>query len=190
MSLSDPSSLRLSPQRSALLIVDFQERLYQAMPESSRSEAARAAANLAFAARALDVPTIVTEQYPQGLGGTLPEVSGEIAAADPIDKVEFSVCAVAAARPALEGVRGRTVVVAGMETHVCVFQTVRDLVAEGFEVQVAHDAVLSRTEANRRVGLDLCRAAGAHVSGSETVVFDWLERAGGDVFKAFSKRIR
>lgn len=190
MSAPDHPALRLTPERSALLIIDFQERLYQAMPESSRAEAARATAALAYAARALDVPTIVTEQYPKGLGRTLGDVAGEVGSSDPIEKIEFSVCAAAAAGPVLEGLRGRTVVVAGMETHVCVFQTVRDLVADGFDVQVAHDAVLSRTEANRHVGLDLCRAAGAHVSGSETVVFDWLKRAGSDVFKAYSKRIR
>lgn len=185
-----PHALDLSPQRSALLVIDFQDRLFSAMPEERRGDAAQAAANLAFAARSLDVPIVVTEQYAKGLGGTLGNITEELTGVTAIDKTEFSVCSVEAARPALERLKGRSVIVCGMETHVCVYQTVRDLVAGGFDVHVAQDAVLSRTEENRQVGLELCREAGAHISGTETVVFDWLKGAGGDVFKAYSRRIR
>ncbi len=171
-------------------MIDFQDRLFSAMPEDRRDAAAAAAANLAFAARSLDVPIVVTEQYPKGLGPTLGSVSDELGGLRAFEKTEFSVCSVAAVRPELERLAGRSVVVCGMETHVCVYQTVRDLIAEGFDVHVPHDAVLSRTADNQRVGLELCREAGGHVSGSETVVFDWLKQAGGDVFKAYSRRIR
>jgi len=189
--MSDPSStLNLSPATSALLVIDFQERLFTAMPEHRRELAARATGNLAFAARSLDVPVLLTEQYPKGLGSTIGSVADELGGVSAVEKTEFSVCLVEAAGPQLDQLAGRTVIVAGMETHVCVFQTVRDLVARGFSVHVAHDAVLSRTEDNRRIGLDLCREAGATISGSETVVFDWLKQAGGDVFKAYSRRIR
>lgn len=185
-----PYTQNLSPDRSALLVIDFQDRLFSAMPEERRSAAATATANLAFAARSLDVPVMVTEQYPKGLGGTLGVISEELKGVTPVEKTEFSVCGVQAAASALERLQDRSIIVCGMETHVCIYQSVRDLVARGFDVHVAHDAVLSRTDDNRRVGLELCREAGAHISGSETVVFDWLKQAGGDVFKAYSRRIR
>jgi len=189
---------RLLPERTLLLVVDIQEKLAAAMPEAQRTAVVRAATILIESASFLGARVIATEQYPQGLGPTLGEVRTRLDAARTVvlPKTEFSACdaagfadalAAATASPALPL---QSVVVLGMETHVCVFQTVRDLVARGLDVHVPFDGVASRRDDHRAAGLDLCRAAGATVTTAETVVFDWLARAGGDSFRAVSRLVR
>jgi nicotinamidase-related amidase len=107
-----------------------------------------------------------------------------------IEKTAFSAAEVPEFQRALEAAAPKTVVVVGMETHVCVYQTVRDLRARGLEVLVPVDAVASRRDEDRAVGLVLCERAGAITTSVETIVFDWLGRAGTDVFRAISKLLR
>jgi nicotinamidase-related amidase len=183
---------RLSPEECAVLVIDVQDRLAAAMPATQMAELIRAATVLVEAATLLGARVLATEQYPAGLGATLAPVAAELAKAGvtPIAKVEFSACDNLDFERALAAAQVRTAIVVGMETHVCVFQTVRELAARGVEVFVPIDGVASRRDDHRAAGLDLCRAAGATLTTMESVVFDWLRRAGSDAFKRLSKRIR
>jgi nicotinamidase-related amidase len=191
-------SLTLEPARAALLIVDIQERLAAAMPDEARHRAEKNVAILAEAARRFELPVVISEQYPRGLGPTTAAVAEAVAALGPrahrFEKVEFSACAAPAFAPVwteLGQDQGRDQwIVTGMETHVCVYQTVRELCARGAAVHVVGDAVASRTTSNWHVGLELVSRAGAVVTSTEVVVFDLLGRAGSDDFKALSRLIR
>ena len=182
-------SLRLDRARAAVLVVDIQARLTPAMPPDTLARVLKYTRALVLAARELGLPVIATEQYPKGLGPIVPEVR-EILPSPPLEKVHFSCGADPTFAAALEKTGRRQVIVCGMETHVCVFQTVRDLLAAGYEVHVCADAVSSRTEEHRRVGLELCREAGAIVSLAETAIFDLLHRAATEEFRKVSPLVR
>ena len=183
---------RLDPKTTLLVVVDVQEKLAPAMPPAALAEVERAAAILLEAARLLGVRVLATEQYPQGLGRTIPSIATLLSAMGvvPIAKTTFSAVSEMAFLGACHAPLPRSAVVLGMEAHICVFQTVRDLAALGVAVHVPRDGVASRREDHREVGLGLCGRAGAAVTTAETVAFDWLERAGGDAFKAVSRLVR
>ena len=183
----------LSRGRAALLVVDIQERLVPAMPEAALAQVMKNTRILIQAARTLGLPIVVSQQYPKGLGATIAPIEEALAGAKDLhrfDKLEFSAEAApefAALAPKL----GRDQwIVCGVETHVCVYQTLRGLVARGYQAHVAADAVSSRTKANWKIGLGLAERAGAVVTSTEVCVFDLLERAGSDEFKVLSKAIR
>lgn len=177
-------SARLDPERAALVVVDVQEGFRKAIPDFDRIAAATA--TLVRGAEAMDVPIVVTEQYPKGLGATVPEVAGALpAGVEPLPKTVFS-----AASADGFGLAGREqVVVCGIETHVCVNQTVLELLDEGVEVHVVADAVGSRTEANRELGLAKAERAGAWLTSVETALFELLGEAGTDRFKAVQRLV-
>jgi nicotinamidase-related amidase len=183
---------RLDPGSSLLLVVDVQERLAAVMPRDAMDRLVANTLLLLETARLLNVPVLASEQYPRGLGATVAPVAEELRAlgVSPIDKLGFDACSEPRLARAIADRAPRTVVVVGMETHVCVFQTTRELVRRGHDVHVVADAVTSRREENRLLGLALCERAGAFATPAETVVFDWLGRAGTDEFKAISKRMR
>lgn len=181
--------IRLVPSQTLLLVVDVQERLAAAMPEDAMTRLVANARILLGAAKSLGVKVLASEQYPKGLGPTLAAVAGELPSAA-IPKTTFDACSELGIARALADASPRAVVVLGMETHVCVFQTARELVARGLSTYVVADAVASRREENRALGLALCERAGAIVAPTETVVFDWLERAGTDAFKQISKLVK
>jgi len=166
--------------RTALVVVDVQEAF---RPYASFAGVAHACAKLLQGARVLGLPRVVTEQYPKGLGHTAPEVGLEDER--PIEKTVFS--AARAERFDLAG-RGQAIV-CGIETHVCVSQTVHDLLARGIEVHVPADAVGSRHELDYARGLERLERAGAVVSTVEAALFELLERAGTPEFKAVQKLI-
>ncbi|HEY4770957.1 MAG TPA: isochorismatase family protein [Myxococcales bacterium] len=183
------STLALDRADALLMVIDVQEKLAAAMPKAPLAELERNAAVLIRAARRLEIPVIATEQYPKGLGPTVASLR-ELLPQEPMSKMEFS-CG--ASKPIARHVLGsgrKQVVVVGMEAHVCVFQTVRDLLRGGFSVFVAQDAVLSRSEANREVGLRLCEKAGATLTSTETVLFDLLGVAGTPEFKELTALIK
>lgn len=183
---------RLVPTSTVLLCVDVQEKLAAAMPAEAMTTLAKNAGILLESAEALGLTVIATEQYPKGLGSTLPAVASKLAEmgvrAHP--KMAFDACSELTVARALADASPRAVVVFGMETHVCVFQTARELVKRGYTTYVVADAVASRSEENRRIGLSLCERAGAIVTATESVAFDLLEHAGTGAFKAVSKLIR
>jgi nicotinamidase-related amidase len=175
---------KLEPGRAALLVVDVQEGFRKAVP--GFDDVARASATLARGADAVGVPVIATEQYPKGLGRTVPEVASALPEGrEPLEKVVF-----AASEADGFDLDGRDqAIVCGVETHVCVNQTALDLLDRGIEVHVARDAVGSRTSENKLVGLEKMERAGAVVTSVETALFELLGRAGTDEFKRVQKLI-
>jgi len=176
------SARRLDPRRAALVVIDVQEGFRKAVP--GFDQVARATAALVQGAKAVGIPIVVTEQYPKGLGNTVPEISDQLPRGlEPIEKVCFSA-------PEAEGfdLAGRDqALVCGIEAHVCVNQTTLDLLDQGVEVQVVRDAVGSRFEANREVGLTRAERAGAAITSVETALFELVGRAGTDEFKQVQK---
>ncbi|BDG08377.1 isochorismatase family protein [Anaeromyxobacter paludicola] len=183
------SAIRLDPAQACVLVVDVQERLCTAMPQEPLAQLVKYARALAGAAKELGLPLLATEQYPKGLGATLGALR-EVLPAQPLVKSTFSCAADPGFAAALEATGRRQVILAGMETHVCVFQTARDLVERGYQVQVCADAVTSRFEVHRATGLELCRAAGAVVTTAETAIFDLLHACGTPEFKKVSPLVR
>jgi nicotinamidase-related amidase len=167
---------------SALVVIDIQERLAAAMP--ARDAVVRATGILLEAAARLDIPVLVTEQYPKGLGPTVAELTARLPErAVRVEKTCFSGCSVLP-------LTRRQAVLAGMEAHVCVLQTALELAAAGREVFVAQDAVCSRAEANCANALARLAAARVVVTNSESVIFEWLRDAAHEQFRALSKLIR
>ena len=175
---------------TALLLIDYQELLFHAMPEPVRAQKLRHTQIALRGAVALDLPVIATEQYPRGLGPTLGSLLGASPGLKPIEKQDFSAASVDAVMAALEASGASHVLVAGMETHICVLQTVVDLQARGLTCHVLADACLSRHTHNWRRGLALCERAGASVSTTEIALFQLLRTSDHDAFKAISRLIR
>jgi nicotinamidase-related amidase len=170
--------LKLQRERAALVVVDVQEAFRKALPDFER--VAGNAATLIRGASAMDIPIVLTEQYPQGLGETVPEVTEHLPAdAERLEKVRFS--AAEAEGFDLEG-RGQAIV-CGIEAHVCVNQTVLDLLDRGVEVHLATDAVGSRTEENRQLGVHRAERAGAVLTSVETALFELLGGSDAAEFK-------
>ena len=183
----------LEIDNTVLVLVDFQGKLARIVQDSEKVIAS--ACQLARAAAVLELPIIHTEQNPAGLGKTVDELAG-LLHDTPIEKHAFSCWR----EPAFEKVlanRGRqSVILAGIESHVCVYQTAADMLAAGFEVHVVADAVSSRTAANRQIGLNRCAAAGASITSVESALFELLEAAGpncpagADKFKEILKIVK
>jgi nicotinamidase-related amidase len=187
------AALHVNAGDAGLVLVDAQVKLAGAMPPAVLERNLRNWLLLIETAARFKMPIAVSEQYPKGLGPVLPVLKEALSKALPaprwLEKIEFSCCDAPLFDQFL-GVGRKTWIVCGMETHVCVWQTVRGLTERGCRVQVPVDAVASRNKQNWRVGLDLCERAGAVVTSTETVVFDLLKRAGGDDFRALSKLIK
>ncbi|HVY47393.1 MAG TPA: isochorismatase family protein [Minicystis sp.] len=183
---------RFEASDTAVVVVDVQEKLAGAMPPPMLADVTRSATLLLEACAVLGAHAIATEQYPRGLGHTIAPLAERLAElrVHAIEKMCFSACESAGFERAFAASRARAAVVVGMETHVCVFQTVRELCARGVPVLVPIDGVASRRADHRDVGLELCRQVGATVTTTETIVFDWLRVAGTDAFKRLSKLIR
>lgn len=174
----------LERDRAALVVVDVQEAFRPAV--RGFDDLVAQTARLVQGARILGLPVVATEQYPKGLGRTVPELNEALAGIEPIEKVCFS-----AARADGFELDGRDqALLCGIEAHVCVSQTAHDLLATGAEVHVAADAVTSRTEANREVGLHKMERSGAIVTSVETALFELLGAAGGDDFKAIQRLVK
>ncbi|MCA9772092.1 MAG: hydrolase [Myxococcales bacterium] len=188
--MTSANPLHLRAGDAALIVIDIQERLIAAMPDKVRPALLRNTAILIAAARALGVPIVVSEQYPKGLGPTVPEIAGTLGDAAPIDKTAFSALGEPRFKDALERTGRRQAIVVGIEAHVCVFQTVVDLVEAGYGVFVPADAVASRTKENWKIAQGLVTGAGAHVTSTEAVAFQLVERAGTEPFKLVSKLVR
>lgn len=177
--------------RTSLLVVDVQQRLLPAMHNGGQ-DCLRSCSVLLQTAATFGWGVYYTEQYPRGLGATVPELGAFLETCDArrFEKVEFS----ALANPEFHSQALPTltdnVIVVGMETHICVLQTVADLQARGHQVWVPWDGVASRTENNRDNGLELIRRSGAVVTNTESLLFGALGRAGTPEFKALSPLIR
>jgi nicotinamidase-related amidase len=188
------ASLCIDPARAVLLVVDIQSKLTAAMPQPEIAVCQRNWLTLIELARRLRLPVVWSEQYPQGLGPTLPALAGALAApglsVHRLEKITFSCTDCEAFPPLAESLGRRQWIVMGMETHVCVWQTARGLLATGADVHLPADATISRAPANHQIGLQLCQRAGGVITSTETIAFDALERAGTEDFKAISRLVR
>ncbi len=177
----------LRREETALLVIDIQERILKAMMNSE--ELIANSKKLISGFGVMNVPIFYTEQYPKGLGNTVPELK-ELLEEDAIAKLSFSCFGAGDLFETLVAKRIKQVVVAGIESHVCVQQTVLDLLANDFQVNLVADAVSSRKEKDYLIALDRMRANGAELVTTETVLFELLQVCGTDEFKAVSKLIK
>lgn len=178
----------LNKDDTVLLIIDIQERLVPVM--ETKEQVIDNTVILIETSKEMNIPVIITEQYPKGLGSTIPQIKGIVDNHMGIfEKVGFSGYT-DGVKSALEEIGRKKVVITGMETHVCVFQTARDLISNGYEVFIARDAVCSRTKDNFLNALELMKSIGAVITNTEAIVFDLLKTAGTPEFKVISKLIK
>ncbi|MEW6144189.1 MAG: hydrolase [Thermodesulfobacteriota bacterium] len=181
----------LKKEDTTLVVVDMQEKLMSAMPETESRLAVKNVKILLEAAGILGIPVHITEQYPKGLGPTIGEIKESAGEGfHPIEKVVFSCARSPEFMDALKEIGRGSVLLCGVETHVCVLQTAIDLVNDGYRVYVPADAVVSRKELDWEKGIGLMEKAGATVGTTETFLFQLLERAGTDEFRQISKLVR
>ena len=173
----------LEAERCALVVVDIQEKL---LPPIFEKEAlVRNTKLLIRAAEVLKLPALVTTQYSRGLGSTVPEVAALLPEANAIDKDKFSCFGSDAFCAALKRLPGNrnTLLLCGMESHICVTQTALAALREGYMVHVASDAVSSRTEWNWKIGLERMRSAGAVISSTEMMIYELMRSSASPAFK-------
>jgi nicotinamidase-related amidase len=180
--------VKLERERAALVVVDVQEAFRPAVLDFD--EVVRNVATLAAGARALSVPILVTEQYPKGLGRTVPELEEQLDGVERIEKVCFSAAGSDEFNRALAGSGRDQVLLCGIESHVCVNQTADDLIGRGITVHVAQDAVTSRSDENRRLGVHKMERGGAVVTSVETALFELLGAAGTPEFKEIQRLVK
>ena len=178
----------LDTGNTVLVIVDIQERLAAVM--KARDAVVNNCLHLIEIAKLHSIPVVVTEQYPKGLGHTVEEIRKALPDNKPIEKLTFSCCDEKSFTDEIKNFRKKTIILTGMETHVCVLQTCIGLVRDGFNVHLVKDSVCSRSKENWKTALEFMRDAGAVVTCTETVLFQLLKRAGTEEFKLISKRIR
>jgi nicotinamidase-related amidase len=174
----------LDRDKAVVVVVDVQEGFRPAVLDFE--EVAGNIGRLVQGAQALGVPVRVSEQYPKGLGHTVPEVAAHLDGVEPVEKTSFS-----ADRAEGFDLVGRTqAIVCGIESHICVWQTASDLLDRGIDVHVVRDAVSSRTQANRELGVELIERAGGAPTSVETALFELLGAAGSDEFKTVQKLVK
>ena len=172
---------------SRVVLVDVQTRLLAVLPDPQPLTAA--CRLLLEGARLLGVPAVAAEQYPRGLGETLPELAALVDSR--VEKLRFSAAEVLGWPPAAEDSLQRyQVVLAGLESHVCVLQTALDLLSQGYSVFVAVDAVASRRDSDRQMALERMISAGATLTTVESVLFEWCESAAAPEFRTLSGLVK
>lgn len=188
MSIKD--SFFLERDKAVLVVIDVQEKLCVAMDETVLKKLVRNVGILLDTAAELNIPVLVTEQYVKGLGATLPELKEKAATASCYEKMTFSCCGSAEFVDALKSTGRSQVLITGMETHVCVLQTVIELREAGLDVQIVKDAVMSRSKQNWETAIQAMTLAGAIPTCTESALFQLLKIAGTDEFKKLSKLVR
>ena len=192
---------KINPALSQLVIVDMQAKLAAAMSADAMQQVTKNCSMLAQAAALLNIPTVLTEQYPQGLGATLAEIKLHLPSNKPITKMTFSACGEPKFNQQLQRENSHIILV-GMEAHICLLQTALDLIALTTSgatsndnklsktVFVVEDAIISRNPANKANAVARLQQAGGVITNTESVVFEWLGNANHQAFKALSKLIR
>jgi len=178
----------LKLEDTVLVVIDIQGKLAHLV--HNKEELFKNARLMIQGARVLEVPILLTEQYPQGLGPTIPEIAELLEGVEPITKTAFSCCGEKSFSEAFIELERSQALLIGIETHVCVWQTVHDLLDSEYEVQVAADAVSSRSPINKEIGLQKMLNAGAKITCVETALFELMRVAEGPKFKAVSKLVK
>ena len=180
----------LNEHDSLLVIIDMQQHLAAAMSSDIASGVINQTQILLTAANVLSIPIIVTEQYPKGLGSTVTELKDQfLNGTTIIEKTSFSCADVAEFSRQIESSKRTQIILAGMETHICIMQSALDLQQQGYQVFVVEDAVSSRTTTHQDNALQRMRQAGIIISNVESIIFEWLGDAQHPAFRRLSKLI-
>lgn len=175
----------IEADKSCLLVIDVQEKLYRAV--HGHEQLVENCSWLMKLANILEVSTLISEQYPQGLGGTIEELKSLSPSAPVMDKTHFSCMASPTCQQHILDTQKDHIIIVGMEAHVCVLQTVMLLLAEGKQVFVVADAISSRNPNDAQLGIERMRDAGAHIVTKEMVFFEWVHRSDHPKFRQLSK---
>ena len=170
----------LSREGTVLVIIDVQEKLFPLMAE--KEKVVKNLQRLIKFAEIMRIPIILTEQYPKGLGATIPEIKKLIPHVNPIEKVEFSCFRSEEFKRLLKELEAKTLILTGIETHICVSQTALEGIGE-YRICVISDAVSSRTLENKQIALERIRQNGVIVSSTEMLIYELLKKAGTEEFK-------
>ena len=186
---NDLGKFKLDAEKAVLVVIDVQERLVPAMPEDIYLRLRNTVAMLVEVAGLLGLPVVTTEQYPKGIGHTVPELAAACNETV-IEKVSFGCCGEATFLEALKNTGRTQVLITGMEAHVCVYQTVLGLLEDGYYVHLIRDAICSRNKTDYLAGVANAGQAGAVVTTAETVMFQMLRESTHEQFRAVSKLVK
>ena len=187
-SVDERNCMRILPEKTTAIIIDLQERL---LPHMHESEALLDRCTILIKGlSALGIRMLVTEQYPSGLGKTVTAISSLPTGGNTVEKTAFSCCDEPAVVTQLKKIGKTTVLIAGIETHVCVLQTALDLKAEGFEPVIVADAVSSRRKSDRKIALQRMREEGCRVTTVESILFELMRTSRHTAFKEISKLVK
>lgn len=175
--------------QSQLAIIDVQTKLCAVMAEADMQVVTKNCSTLTQVARMLEVPVLVTEQYPERLGNTTPEIAQYIGHVNPVAKTAFNACAAPKFNAQLQRDKSH-IILAGLEAHICVLQTALDLISKGKQVFVVQDAIIARNPENKCNALARLAAAGCIITNTESVIFEWLGNASHPAFKEASTLIK
>jgi isochorismate hydrolase len=181
---------RIQREKAVLVVVDVQDVLMKKMNQGVAENVVRNIRIFLAFAKKMAIPVLITEQYPKGLGPTVPEIKMDLGLALPIKKVSFSCCGVGTFNEKLNQTGRRQVILTGIETHVCVLQTADDLIRAGYEVHAVADAICSRRKLDWETGLRWMEKKGAMISTTEIIAFQLLKEAGTEEFRASSKWLK
>ncbi|MED4351453.1 hydrolase [Schinkia azotoformans] len=178
----------LNKENTVFVLVDVQGKLSKIVQDSEKMIANLK--NLIQGLRLLDVPIVWLEQYPEGLGPTNQELTTHLAGIEPIRKITFSACKNPDFMEAIEKTGRKQILIAGIETHICVYQTATGLKDLGYEVEVVADAVSSRVSLNKEIGLEKMKYAGIQWTSVEMALYELMETAEGEQFKRILKLLK
>lgn len=173
---------------SIAMMVDYQEKLVPAI--HNHEQIIKKAEQLLTGLKIVNCPVFFTQQYTKGLGMTMPELVATQDKFTYLEKMTYSCLDTEEIKDYLDKQNKKTVILAGLETHICVMQTARDLIASGYNVCIVADCVGSRTEFNYQVGMERMKREGVYITSVESVLFELLVKAGTPEFKAVSKLIK
>ena len=180
--------MRIKKEDTVAVIIDFQERLFPFIHEHEKLT--KNAVRLIQGLKALEIPMVVTQQYTKGLGGTSREISDAIGNYTHIEKGSFSCCGSDEFCNTMKNHGRKNAVVLGIESHVCVLQTVIDLIEMGYQPVLIEDCVSSRNPGDKRIAIERMRQEGAIISSYESILFELTVVSGTDTFKAISKIVK
>jgi isochorismate hydrolase len=182
--------VKMEREEAVLIIVDVQDLLMKKMDQKVGENVIRNIRALIAFAKKMTIPILMTEQYPKGLGKTVPEIKMELGSILPIEKVSFSCCGAETFNGQLKRLARKQAILTGIETHVCVLQTANDLIQSGYKVHVVADAICSRRKLDWEIGLRWMEKRGAMISTTEIIAFQLLKEAGTEEFKELSKLLK
>jgi len=178
----------LSKEGTALVIIDIQEKLFPHMAEKDRI--AQNVAKLVKFAEIMKIPVVLTEQYPKGLGCTIPEVKRLVPNIHPIEKVDFTCLGSEEFKACLGRLEAQKLIITGIESHICVTQTAIDGLNKGYKVYVVSDAVSSRSLADKAIAIERMRQSGVTIVSTEMLIYELLGRAGTAEFREALKLVK